>query len=345
MTAYPELERLSLEELKMRFRAEPPVGREFAAAYYEELAHRIRQHGTEGASFLLRKADGADEKRLRAILSAISYPRLRGPQRHEVLGVLRTYLNDSRPMLVQEAVDGLGYQMDRESLDQVLALLRHQSPYVRGSVLRYISRIARREAPVALVAALSDADPIVRQNAIDELDDLGAVSALLHIRPLLRDPHPEVQEAARTAVKELEDLLGRADGNSNTRPEQFEQLDIRRVGGASDFEKLCLAILMRSGYEGVPAKEFHLRTVDIVALDTAGRLVVVECKWLPEPARAVGVDAVHGLLAAVEVLRAQRGMLITTGRISAAARVLAASTNIEVLDMAGLRGFVQRISA
>jgi len=87
----------------------------------------------------------------------------------------------------------------------ILNLRDHPSPYVLGAVLRYMRQLFPRAAKSMLVQALKSADPIVRQNGIDELDELGCVEALPTIKRLIRDKDRDVRQAARSAVKNLED--------------------------------------------------------------------------------------------------------------------------------------------
>jgi HEAT repeat protein len=55
------------------------------------------------------------------------------------------------------------------------------------------------------MAALTSKEPIVRQNAVDELDELNFSQALPAIKRLLRDKDRSVRQAARTAVRNLEE--------------------------------------------------------------------------------------------------------------------------------------------
>ncbi len=50
---------------------------------------------------------------------------------------------------------------------------------------------------------LNDSDYIVRETAVDALDDLGVTDAVSAIEMLLEDPHEDVRLAARTAVDNL----------------------------------------------------------------------------------------------------------------------------------------------
>jgi hypothetical protein len=45
---------------------------------------------------------------------------------------------------------------------------------------------------------------VVRESAIDEIDELDVVDMLDDIRPFLNDPHPDVRQAARTAIANFE---------------------------------------------------------------------------------------------------------------------------------------------
>ena len=121
-------------------------------------------------------------------------------------GILLSYLHDRRPLIVADAVDGLAFLGATDTADAILPLRTHPDPYIRGSVLRFISRLFPKEAPPILLEALQDPHYIVKENAIDELDNLGAIEAIPYIRPFLSDPHPHVVQAAQTAISNLEEL-------------------------------------------------------------------------------------------------------------------------------------------
>lgn len=192
-----------------RFQAPPPDGEEPGYVYYSDLALRIADEGKAGNEALLRFHATADDDRLRAILFALaSHP----AEASRIRDLLLTYLDDTRPLIVAEAVDGLATLNQRDVTEQVLALQDHPSPYVRGSVLRFMSRLHPREARDLLISALNDPDYIVRENAIDELQDIDATDAVSDLLPLLHDPHPYVRQAAKTAIAGLRD--GESDAHS-----------------------------------------------------------------------------------------------------------------------------------
>lgn len=211
MTFYAELDNLTLDELIERFRGPPIDGEEYGAIFYEEVTILIREHGDGGLAFLLGECErvGDDEDRLRGVLVALSWP----PPDPQIRAFLRPYLRNERPLVVMEAVEGLRWQQDSGARDPILALRNHASPYVQGSVLRYLQNLYPEEAVPLALAALHAPHYVVRESAIDVLDELGAVEALAAIRPFLADSHPDVRQAAETAVQDLEELQteGRAD--------------------------------------------------------------------------------------------------------------------------------------
>ena len=77
---------------------------------------------------------------------------------------------------------------------------------MRGAAGRYLAGLWPATALAALYAQLHDASYVVRESAVDALDDAGLVAAVPLIEPLLRDRHPHVRQAAQTA---LENLKGR----------------------------------------------------------------------------------------------------------------------------------------
>ncbi len=207
MSFYPELDNLSLKELIDCFTELPLDGPEYATAYYQEVALLIAQQGTDGAAYLLGVLEDSnlDTDRLRSALMALAQlqPEHSPMEQQTLRHLLSQYLYDQRPLIIAEAVDELWRQNIKDARDAVLRLQAHPSPYVRGSVLRYISRLYPGEGVSLLVDALHDDSSIVRENAVDELDWLGAADALSALRPLTGDPDPRVRQAAETAVTNL----------------------------------------------------------------------------------------------------------------------------------------------
>ena len=169
--------------------------------YYSELALLIKNQGEKGIEFLLAQIQKVDTARLVGILFALTETPLKDLRLSELL---LTYLQDSRSMVIAEAIDGLSRLGEKDTVDRVLALLEHPSPYVRGSVLRFMARLHPDRALPLLIQALKDPHFIVRENAADELGDLEAVAAIPELHQLLVDSHPDVRQAAQTAIEILE---------------------------------------------------------------------------------------------------------------------------------------------
>jgi HEAT repeat protein len=212
MGFFPQLDGRTVAELQTSFTADPSlvpgVPEEEKLFWFEEVARKLAEGGEEGLDFLLRHLWAADEVRLRAILLALAFaPKgLAEKRREQVRAELLAFIRDPRPLVAAEAIDSLSTLDDQEVEQQIVPLLHHESPYVVGSVLRYLRRTDPDRARPILLEALTSLEPIVRQNAIDELDELNCVEALPRIRPLLNDADEWVRQAARTAVPNLEEL-------------------------------------------------------------------------------------------------------------------------------------------
>lgn len=205
MSLYPELDNLDLTKLINCFHKIFPDGENDNCGYFGEVALRIRQHGKAGIDFLCGELDRANLEQLRGIILALTFP---PPVEHPSLrDLVLSYLCDRRPLIIADAVDALRFLGATDTVDAVLPLRNHPDPYVRGSVLRFISHLFPLSAPPLLLEALQDPHYIVRENAIDELDELGAIEAIPDIRPFLSDPHPDVVQAARAAISNLEEAL------------------------------------------------------------------------------------------------------------------------------------------
>jgi len=185
---------------------EPEVPENEREDQLQENAIRIAKTGAGGTDFLLAFAPYADEARLRAILLAMVFvaKKLSAHKRASVCELAQRLLSDKRPMVVAEAVDTLWHLGCREATKSVSKLLDHRSPFVVGSALRFFARCAPDKAVPLLEKALKSAMPIVRQNAIDELDEMNYKPALAKIKRLLEDPDQDVRQAASTAVAHLE---------------------------------------------------------------------------------------------------------------------------------------------
>jgi HEAT repeat protein len=199
MSLYPELDTLSLDKLIARFRGAPAEGKQYATAYYMEVAHTIRRKmGKESVTFLESEFDKVkDAPRLRALISALAAP----PAVKSLERRLLSFLKDKRPLIVMEAIDGLRLLKSRRAHGDIKKLFNTRSPFVRGGVLRYMTQLYPHRAFPLLAKAAKDTHYIVRQVAADELGEIGNARAIHYLRPLQKDKNASVKQAASTAME------------------------------------------------------------------------------------------------------------------------------------------------
>jgi len=143
---------------------------------------------------------------LEAMLGSLSNKRLRAgicglgmASSIESESAIKNFLHHDEALVVAAAIDGLR-RIGSAEWPIISSQLHHSSPYVRGAVLRYAKEALGKDALPLLLAGLDDEDPIVRENAIDELD--GSISAddAYLIAPCLNDPAVHVRQAAQTLL-------------------------------------------------------------------------------------------------------------------------------------------------
>ncbi|NET65118.1 MAG: HEAT repeat domain-containing protein [Moorea sp. SIO1G6] len=192
MTFYPELNNLNLSQLIERFQKQPLEG-EDASIYYSEIALLISQQGEQGFEYLYESINSADQERLRGIIVALTESQTKTEKLRKLL--IR-YLDDQRPMIVAEAIDGLSKLEEKHAIDHVLVMLDHSSPYVRGSVLRFLARLYPEQALPQLLDKLKDPHFIVRENAVDELDELGIPTVVPCLDAVAHGGNPQDRAAS-----------------------------------------------------------------------------------------------------------------------------------------------------
>jgi len=201
---FPQLNLLPLAELQARFRAAPPKDPDLEGDYqlwYEELAVCIRKRDAdEGARFLREEAARADPDRLASIFLALAWF---GESDRAHADVLIEGLHNPDEHVAARAIDGLASVGGRGITEHILALSADPRELVRSAVLRFARQVLPDRAAKLLLDALGDPHYIVRENAIDELDELDYTPALPGIQALLTDPHPHVRQAALTAIANL----------------------------------------------------------------------------------------------------------------------------------------------
>lgn len=168
---------------------------------YGELAVTIRQRfPDEGASFLRGEVAWDDPDRLAAILLAITWFDERDSHHADLVIECLEHPDEHVVAIAIEDLAGLG---GCGLTERVLALGADPRELVRGAVLRFARQVAPDRAPVLLLGALDDPHYIVRENAIDELDELECTPALPRIEALLRDAPPRVRQSALWMIAHL----------------------------------------------------------------------------------------------------------------------------------------------
>jgi len=203
MSFYPEIENCTLEELILWFYKEPIDGKKYADVYYQEVAYNIRLKGTEGVNFLKNFTRKANRSQLRGIIFALTNPKLNDV---DLRDLLLKYMRHKSSTIVAQAIDGLAAQEEKDVLEKILPFLTHSSPYVRGSVLRFVRLLYPDRALPILLESLQDKYFIVRENVADELGKLKSLKALPYLYELLKDSHPHVRQAAKSSIETLEKL-------------------------------------------------------------------------------------------------------------------------------------------
>jgi hypothetical protein len=201
MPLYPELATLSFAELLTAFeQPRYPDG----ATFYQEVAIAIRAAGDLGLGFLLGKLTTSRTMQLRGAILGVTFP----PAQERALAThiqhsIQQLIGHPHPLVAMEAIDALCLLGDRTPAAIVLGCAHHKSPYVRGAVARYVAALVPDHIKTVVLPALQDPHYIVRESAIDALDETNRVDARKAIQPLLSDPHPHVRQAAETALAQL----------------------------------------------------------------------------------------------------------------------------------------------
>jgi hypothetical protein len=210
MAFFSELDRpMTLSRLVQLFESKDlpeSIDPEESPLWYEEVAVKIiEEHGGQGLDYLLSSMPKWDEQRLRGVLLSFCFlpADTLNLKRAMLVDLLLSYLHDSRPQIIANAIRTLRHLDCQDALVPVLRFVNHSSPFIQGAALSFLSKCDFSIARPLLFAALESPSPIVRQIAIDELDESLCVDAIPKIRDLLLDKDPDVRLAAQTAIENL----------------------------------------------------------------------------------------------------------------------------------------------
>jgi hypothetical protein len=166
--------------------------------FYDVLAYNLTRLEPR---YFLDKLGSYQGSHLRGAVFGLGHSTDRG---NEQKGALAALLYHPDPLIIGEAIDALRRSEHLDLWQQVGALIGHAAAPVRGAAARFARKaLLPEEAFLVLTGLLGDADPLVRQNAIDELADLGNRRAIDAIRSFLQDPEEDVRLAAASAINTL----------------------------------------------------------------------------------------------------------------------------------------------
>ncbi len=115
--------------------------------------------------------------------------------------------------------------------------------------------------------------------------------------------------------------------------------DLDRMDGIA-FERFLEALFRRLGYESEATQASGDYGVDVL-LNKKGRRIAVQAKHYSSPVSLQAVQEVH---AGIPHYKAQEGWVITNSAFTKAARELAASTGVRLMDDAALRRVIASAS-
>jgi HEAT repeat protein len=122
----------------------------------------------------------------------------------EAVPVLLTALKKGRIDVRREAAAALGVLGDARAVPELIAAIATADRQLRVRSLLALGKLRGFELARPIQAALGDRDPPIRWAGVVALESRGDASAIPALKPLLRDPHPFVAAAARSAIALLE---------------------------------------------------------------------------------------------------------------------------------------------
>lgn len=164
-----------------------------------QIALAIRRLGIRGIEWVREQVTrGPAPDLVPTVVFAMSSPFI---QEGWAYDYLIRMLSSPDPTIVFETVEALR-RAQVDLAGDMIALYESPDPLVRGAVLRMI--VGRRpDADDYIRKALNDESYLVRESAVDLIDEQCLVQYIGDLHQLLNDEHEDVREAALTAVRNL----------------------------------------------------------------------------------------------------------------------------------------------
>lgn len=180
--------------------------------FYLSLGQHLSAEFPDETEALLGRFRG---KRLRGLISGLTEHE-RGSE------LARNFLNHPDEIIVSDAIDTLRHLSGWDAWAEVEARSDHPSEWIRSATLRYrCARLGEGALPL-IQLTLQDPAGRVRENAVDELDDLPIPweTKVEIARPFLKDDVWAVREAAAWIVEDGSETFSRVKKEGVLPPEE-----------------------------------------------------------------------------------------------------------------------------
>ncbi len=153
--------------------------------------------------YLLEGLDRFLGARKRGAIFGLSF--LSGADAEEAIDKLLLILNgDATDSILAATIDALGDLSGKSVFNEVMQHRNHESPYVRGAVLRLVYGSQVERAEEILADYMQDPHPIVRQGVADGLEELATPRAIELLEFIAKSDQDEV--VRQVAIDALETL-------------------------------------------------------------------------------------------------------------------------------------------
>jgi len=180
--------------------------------YFDEVIRRMIQLDPNSIEFILNNYHKANAPRLRGMISAITCLE---KYNEKLQSWVYQFLNHRNPFIVSEAIDTCTYFKDLSIKNHIEKLTNNKSEFVIGACIRYLAKLSPYQATPYLLKQLKSTSYIIKQNAIDgfddhilySLDEKTGKEIMREIALLSNDAHPDVRQAANTAINNHNHLV------------------------------------------------------------------------------------------------------------------------------------------